>query len=148
MHLHFQAGTKREFPIYNDFPSLKNRFARFSGTGSPFLIINDGVRTFYVLEGDNPEVLADTFTQKFCNEGKEPNLNILTWRENNRWTICIFKRKRHRPTQFYEERDAQLLVSPAAVEMAGLVVTPRLDDFEKITQADLVDIYTQVIDKE
>jgi hypothetical protein len=147
MHLHFQAGIKQEFPIYNNFSTLKNRFARVSEDVS-FFIINDGVRMFYVLEGDDSEILANSFTRKFCTEGKEPNLNILTWWENNRWTICIFKRKQHRPSQFYEKGDAQILVSPATVEMAGLVVTPCLAGFEKISKADLYDIYKQVIDKE
>jgi len=145
MHLHFQAGTKQEFPIYNDFATLKKRFACTPTTDSRSLMIRDGVRTFYVLQGDNPENLADSFTQEFCHAGKEPNLNVLVWYGNKQWTICVFERKQHRPAQFYEKGDAQLLISPAAVEMAGLFITPRLTDFEKISKADLCDIYNQVV---
>jgi galactose-1-phosphate uridylyltransferase len=146
MHLHFQAGVKQEFPIYNDFATLKNRFSCTPETSSLPFIIKDGIRTFYVLEGNNPEALVDLFTQEFCHEDKEPNLNILAWSENNRWTVCIFKRKQHRPSQFYEEGDAQILISPATIEMAGLFITPRLIDFETVNKADLCDIYKQVIE--
>ena len=145
MHLHFQAGIKHEFPIHNNFAALKNRFTYISKTNFQSQMIKDGIRTFYVLEGDNPEVLANLFAREFCHEGKEPNLNILAWSENKHWTICIFKRKQHRPSQFYEEGDLQILVSPAAVEMAGLLITPRLTDFEKINKTNLCDIYKQVI---
>ena len=150
MHLHFQAGPKQEFPLYNDFIAIKERY----GTNSQAFIIKDGLRVFHILEGTDSNVLSDTFNRLTLNIvpqsddiSQEPNLNILLWFENNHWIICIFRRKKHRPTQFYEEGDKQILISPAAVEMAGLLITPRIADFEKITKKDLFDIYGQVIEE-
>ena len=136
MHLHFQAVPKQEFPLYNDFALL-------APTLSAPQLIKDGLRVFRVLTSDNPEELTALFDSQY-NKGKEPNVNILVWFENNRWTICIFERKQHRPSQFYAEGEEHLLVSPAAVEMAGLLITPRLADFEKISKDDLRNIYEQV----
>ena len=150
MHLHFQAGPKHEFPLYNDFTAIKERH----GIDSQSPMIKDGLRTFHVLEGTDSNELLEKFnglTSNFVSEfddiSQEPNLNILLWFENNHWTICIFRRKEHRPTQFYEEGDKQILISPAAVEMAGLLISPRVTDFEKITKNDLLDIYKQVIEE-
>ena len=150
-HLHFQAGPKQEFPLYNDFSVLKNRFgtlsdASFSHFKSALqpLIIKDGLRIFCVLESDDPDELFAFFDLQY-NKGKEPNVNVLVWFENGHWTICVFERKKHRPLQYYVEGEKQLLISPGAVEMAGLFVTPRLVDFEKITKQDLCDICEQVI---
>ncbi|MCL2650892.1 MAG: DUF4922 domain-containing protein [Candidatus Azobacteroides sp.] len=149
MHLHFQAGPKQEFPLYNDFNVLKNRFGILSDTFLPRFkfvrhsLIKDGLRIFHVFEGNNPDELSAFFDLQY-NKGKEPNVNVLLWFEHDHWTICIFERKQHRPSQYYAEGEKQLLISPAAVEMAGLFVIPRLVDFEKISKEDLCDIYEQV----
>ncbi len=144
MHLHFQAGIKQEFPLYNDFPILRNNFAIPYQPGLQLSKIKDSLRIFYILEGNDLNVLDKTFNLFFCNEDKEPNLNILLWFENNQWTVCVFKRKQHRPSQFYAEGTQQILISPAAVEMAGLFVTPRPEDFEKTSKEDLMSICEQV----
>ncbi len=137
MHLHFQAGPKQEFPLYTDWDRLSHSKSESQ------LLIKDGVRIFRVLKGDDPEELTALFDMQY-DKGTEPNVNVLVWFENNSWTICIFERKQHRPAQYYAEGEKRLLISPAAVEMAGLFVTPRLTDFEKISKEDLCDIYEQV----
>jgi hypothetical protein len=41
-------------------------------------------------------------------------------------------------------RGEQLLVSPGALDMAGLLVTPRKEDFDRITESDITKIYKEV----
>ncbi len=138
-HLHFQAGLKTEIPLYNDFIFLKKNMKSIDNN---LFKINDELRTFFVLESDDLMKLSDIFYQRYP---REPLLNILVWYENDRWTCCVFERKQHRPKQYFAEGESQILVSPATVEMAGLIITPRLTDFEKITKADLIDIFGQVV---
>jgi hypothetical protein len=71
-------------------------------------------------------------------------MNILSRYENGQWTVALFPRQRQRPQQFYAEGTEQILISPASVEMAGLVILPRREDFDKLTHDDLTDIYGQV----
>ena len=50
----------------------------------------------------------------------------------------------HRPSHFFAEGNEQLLISPGAVDMGGVIITPRKEDFDKITKEDIVSIYKQV----
>ena len=58
--------------------------------------------------------------------------------------IHLFPRKLHRPSQFFAEGDAQILISPASVDFGGVFILPRKEDFDKITTADIVSVFEQV----
>ncbi len=141
-HLHFQAGLKSEFPLFRDILSLKNKYGRLI---SDFIYeIKDGLRTCFLLEGDDISELITSFEKQFVSQQGEPDLNVLLWYDSVSWKVCVFERKQHRPRQYFREGEDQILISPATVEMSGLIVTPRLSDFEKLTRADLIDIFGQV----
>lgn len=71
-------------------------------------------------------------------------LNVLCYWKNDRWYIHLFPRKLHRPSQFFAEGDAQILLSPASVDFGGVFITPRKEDFDKINAEDIADIFSQV----
>jgi hypothetical protein len=126
-HFHFQAGNKGFLPIENDrnWPNA--------------------VR----IESKNKQEMLDRFQQTFDNlplqaDDTEPMLNILTWYENGTWTTYLFPRKKHRPACYFAEDDANLLISPAAVDMGGVFITPLEKDFEKIAAEDVAEILYQV----
>ncbi len=50
----------------------------------------------------------------------------------------------HRPVRFFVEGKDQLLISPASVDLGGVVITPREEDFRKIKSGDISDIFRQV----
>lgn len=62
----------------------------------------------------------------------EPQMNILAWMENDVMLSVIIPRSKHRPECYYAEGESQCLVSPGAVDMAGLIITPRQEDYEKL----------------
>lgn len=65
----------------------------------------------------------------------EPRYNMFAWRNNNGlFTAAYFPRAEHRPSCYYAEGNAQILVSPGALDMGGLIVTPREEDFNKIDE--------------
>jgi hypothetical protein len=71
-------------------------------------------------------------------------VNVLCSWDKGKWTIHLFPRKAHRPTQFFATGRDQLLISPGSVDLGGVFVTPRKEDFDKITQADIINIMEQV----
>jgi hypothetical protein len=59
-------------------------------------------------------------------------MNLLGSYEENRWVILIFPRARHRPAVYDLEGEAQILITPASVEMGGLFITPMEKDFRAL----------------
>ena len=68
----------------------------------------------------------------------EPRLNIVAWRDGEAYVSVIIPRGKHRPACYYDEGEAQLLVSPGALDMAGLVIVPREKDFNKLSEKQAV----------
>ncbi|MDR1369758.1 MAG: DUF4922 domain-containing protein [Dysgonamonadaceae bacterium] len=126
-HFHFQAGNKGFLPIEND----------------------PGWEHLIRIESENKQDILDRFQQHYDalplqSDDTEPMLNILTWYGNSKWTSCIFPRKKHRPACYSAEGDANLLISPASVDMGGVFITPLEKDFEKITAEDIARILDEV----
>jgi hypothetical protein len=81
----------------------------------------------------------------------EPLLNLLVWYDAphhhaphddaGRWTACLFPRATHRPACYY---DGTLIVSPASLDMAGLLVFPFQEHFESLTPQDAAQVYAEV----
>lgn len=65
----------------------------------------------------------------------EPMLNIVAWRHQGCYLSVVFPRHKHRPDCYYAGGEGQMMVSPGALDMAGLIITPRQNDFERITPA-------------
>jgi hypothetical protein len=65
-------------------------------------------------------------------------------RDGGRWTVIVFPRDKHRPDRYFAEGDAKLTVSPAAIDLAGVLVVPQPDHFTKITSRDVEEIYAEV----
>ena len=74
----------------------------------------------------------------------EPMMNVLVWKEQKNWIVCIFPRNKHRPSCYTAEGDTNILISPASVDMGGVFITPQEKDFEKITANDIADILGEV----
>jgi hypothetical protein len=84
------------------------------------------------------------FLESSLPSSEEPLMNILTWQSAGKWIILIFPRKMHRPWQYFETGDRQILLSPASIDMGGVLIIPRKEDYEKITRSDIEDIFKQV----
>lgn len=74
----------------------------------------------------------------------EPMLNMLCWYDSGTWYIVIFARAKHRPSCYDSEGDANILLSPASVDMGGVFITPLEKDFNKIKAADIEKILDEV----
>ena len=148
-HLHFQAGNRGFLSIEDDYKTIESKFGEkiVASLDIDIININDTLRRFIVLESDNKEAIEKvfgliySFTKELAN-GDEPMLNILSWYHKG-WRVMIFPRDKHRPWQFFEEGEKNILLSPASVDLGGTLITPLEKDFLKITKEDISDILNQ-----
>src|SRR5665648_220078 len=149
-HLRFQAGIKGFLPIEVDFPNNKcckevRRIGNVTISNWP-----DYQREIITLKSKDKDNLIECFNQIYSKlqilqpDEVEQMLNILALFEQGDWVIHIFPRTLHRPSQYFETEEKQLILSPASVDMGGVLITPREEDFIKITKEDVKDIFQQI----
>ena len=71
-------------------------------------------------------------------------MNIAGFREERKWRLLIFPRRKHRPDAFFREGEARIVVSPGLIDMGGVLVTPMEKDFERLDAAAVEAIYGEV----
>jgi len=149
-HFHFQAGIKGFMPIEKDFLHGTNTEIIKESNGVKTLRWNHYIRntiSFHGQDQDTIRSLFESFYEQFSDfqqNEEEPMLNILAYYEPTGWTVHIFPRKLHRPVQYFEKEEKQIILSPASVDMGGVLITPREEDYEKLTKSDVEDILQQV----
>lgn len=149
-HMHFQAGTKDFLPLVNDYKRLKRTHTDLLSDNGKTQVyrLKNYLRTVYAIESVDLESTKHAFeslTLTLSNgEGTEPMLNIVCTYENDHWTVFVIPRKAFRPLQYTAPENEQLLISPATVEMCGILITPVEAHFERITKNDIESIFEQV----
>lgn len=150
-HLHFQAGNLGFLPIEKDFDSIVSKYGKkIEGYKNvEVTAVDDTLRRFIVLESESAEAMNDVFQKihKFGEElenGEAPMLNLLSYYVDGKYRAFVFIRGLHRPWQFFEEGEKNILLSPASVDMGGTMITPLEKDFNNITKEDIVDIFKQI----
>jgi ATP adenylyltransferase/5',5'''-P-1,P-4-tetraphosphate phosphorylase II len=149
-HFHFQAGSKGFMPIEKDFhtPGLANLIR--NKFGLQVFGWKGYLRGIVSFQSGNKQLIEQNFNQIYQNlsrlqpQEKEPMLNILAYVEEGKFIVHVFPRVLHRPKQYFESGSEQILLSPASVDMGGVFITPREEDFDKISQVDVADILGQV----
>ena len=74
-----------------------------------------------------------------CANNVEPDVNILGWRqegapgEGDQVVFVVFPRRKHRPDCYFASGKHQFIISPGSIDMGGLLITPREEDYEKLT---------------
>ena len=77
-------------------------------------------------------------------EDGEPMLNVLCSYSDGEWIITVFPRKKHRPSCYGTDGDDKILISPASVDMGGVLAVPLEKDFEKIGETEITMIFDEV----
>ena len=152
-HLHFQAGTKNFMPIENDIQQLKIDFGKIIQEDEFITtsFIDDGFRRLILIESTEHKMIEKSFGKIFEEYKKlavavsEPMMNILcTYNSVFGWSVIIFLRSKHRPEYFYKNDPDRILISPAAIDLGGVVITPREEDFIRIDKELLQQIFREV----
>ena len=64
--------------------------------------------------------------------------------ENERLIVLLIPRSKHRPDCYFAQGEAQYLISPGALDMAGVLVTARPEDFERMDAQKIKEIIQEV----
>lgn len=156
-HFHFQAVKQSDVPVIQQWERLMETAVREteiktenSNTYSSFQITSYICPIQVFICNHSTDILPEMINQYLeslpLHEGEsEPRYNLFAWQDKQRgFTMAYFPREEHRPACYTATRGEQLLVSPGALDMAGLLVTPRKEDFDRITESDITKIYKEV----
>ena len=157
-HAHFQAGNKGFLPLEKEW---KNHITE--KISDNLFAINYGFPAF-VITASQPhereekdghseaislfEKIYDALTVN--NDETEPMMNVLAWYETSTTggegtvVVVVIPRAKHRPDCYFAEGDENILISPAAVDLGGVFITPLEKDFEKITDKNVAEILGEV----
>jgi len=148
-HFHFQAGNKGFMPIEQDFETpLKTLL--FEENGSTIHSMDSYLRQVLVFSGADTNWLETQLEKaiavlgRFEPEHQEPMMNILASWNHDHWRVFLFPRKVHRPWQFFADGPEKIMLSPAAVDLGGVLIIPRQEDFDKLDLETSRDILGQV----
>lgn len=138
-HLHFQAGTSGVLPLQTNWQRLSRNLTDVISLNDEekISVLRDFLVPAFVIiskSEDSDEELFHRLYRSMPMRGdeSEPMMNIIAWRKGDEFISVVIPREKHRPDAYFAEGEAQMMVSPGALDMAGLIITPREEDFSKI----------------
>lgn len=156
-HLHFQAVPSGQMPIEREIDGRKGFtpvVPRTRTADVPVLRVAGLGREVILIEADDAPSMASAFrvyarglaeaSVPPGGPGEEPMLNAAASFDGKTWRLLVFPRRAHRPEAFYRNGDGRVLVSPAVMEMAGIIVTPAERDFDRLDAAAIESLYREV----
>ena len=121
-HLHLQAG-KWDMPL-----PMGDAYRAYH---LPCAEASDDFRTLYdslpIVDGED-----------------EPRMNVVAYRSGEHVSLIVIPRRAHRPHCYAAEGRSKYLISPGTLDMCGLIITPRLEDYERLTATRALDILCEV----
>lgn len=140
-HLHFQAGTSGILPLQANWQRLSRNLTDIISLNDDekIALIHDFVVPAFVIiskSEDSDEALFQRLYKSMPvrSDETEPMMNIIAWRKGDEYISVVIPREKHRPEAYFAEGDAQMMASPGALDMSGLIITPREEDFRKLTE--------------
>lgn len=149
-HFHFQAGNKGFMPIEMEFETIPSRIIYQENSGSTIHAMESCMRNVLVFSSPDQSWIKNNIDKAldvlsdFEPDQPEPMINILTTWNTDHWRIFLFPRNTHRPWQFFAEGNDKIMLSPAAVDLGGVLIIPRKEDFDKLDLKTSFDIFGQV----
>ncbi len=164
-HCHLQAGERGYLPIERDWKLYENKMTKLypltsqqemnleeqgHSEGCGLYLLNSWVCPVFVIRSQPNE--SDAVLCKRLYESLptlpdewEPRMNAICWRQKGSATrqeeliTLIFPRKLHRPACYPNP-----MISPGALDMGGLIITPHEKDFRSLTGNQAADILREV----
>jgi len=149
-HHHFQVCPAGMIPAEKAWEAGERDVLHTDREGLAFGVLRLPGRNALFMEGSVPEVLEAFLKRLIGTMGEvlggaeEPMLNLICTQKEGWWRLLLFPRRKHRPDAYYREGEESVLVTPGAVEMGGLLITIREEDFLKMTPALAEEIYRDV----
>lgn len=134
-HFHFQAVERERLPLLQHPES------------APFLIYSHQSADREDMErwfGNLAQQLLLRQQSAYAEAADEPEarMNLLCTYADGSWCAVVIPRRAHRP-DFYGDGEKQHLLSPASVDLSGVVVVPSPRDYSAITPDILEKMFAQ-----
>ena len=140
-HLHFQAGSSGILPLQANWQRLSRNLTDIISLNDEekIAVVRDFIVPAFVIISKSEESDETLFHRLYKSmpmrgDETEPMMNIIAWRKGDEYISVVIPREKHRPEAYFAEGDAQVMVSPGALDMSGLIITPREEDFHKLTE--------------
>ncbi len=147
-HMHFQGGNKGFLPVEYNYGKLEKTLL-VDAEGVKVFSVENYMRGIMAIEATDKLAAVAQFRRLYSllevKEGEwEPMLNLLAWtvKEGDavKYVALVYLREKHRPSHYFAEGDANILLSPASVDMGGVFITPLEKDFNKVSEKELTEI--------
>jgi hypothetical protein len=149
-HFHFQAVPSGRMPMEKEIEE-KRKLTLIAQRDDVALYLAKGMgREAVIIEGGSPAAVGAAFKallnalKRVLSAHEEPMINVIGLYGARTWRLVVFPRRKHRPDAFFRTGDARVAVSPAVVEMGGILVTPFARDFERLDGTAIEAIYKEV----
>ena len=148
-HAHFQAAGKGHLPLEQEWDEVECRPLHCM-EGATLSYMNRALNPALRIDATNKASAVMLFERVLhtmeTREGEvEPRLNLLTWRKGDQWVVWLFPRNRHRPDCYREEDELyRRMISPGCIDMAGLIIAARENDYNRLDAEELAQILREV----
>jgi len=149
-HLHFQVCPSNILPIEALAGNETKRILKTTDNAVSVWTLSSCGRQILVIESkDKKEMelavgLLLRAMRRTLAVTDEPMVNVLCSFADGRWQMIIFPRSKHRPDVYYREGGDQVLISPAAVDLGGVIITPLEKDFVSVDAKIVEGIFKEV----
>jgi SpoIID/LytB domain protein len=148
-HAHFQAGTSGILPLQMSWQRLSRNLTKLVSLNEDedISLIDDYPCAALLIRSRSQygdEQLFRRLYEALPAMEPEPMMNIISWRTDDVFLSVVFPRAKHRPDCYYKEGNEQFIISPGALDMAGLIITPREEDFKRLTPETALDIFSEM----
>ena len=154
-HLHFQAYPAGGIPLV---PQVQLAIAAGMGLSQVSDMHGKGAcfagevdcRGVFICRSADPAALEEsliravTHLKHMTRAQDEPLVNILIAADGPDLIGILLPRKAHRPVCYFKDDGDRMLVSPGAVDVGGLLVLPRREDYERMTREQVLGIFSEV----
>jgi len=131
-HLHFQACTSEGVPLFEQtaIDSGKDQVKPQTVWGRNMLVC------CFRQAGQAKQRIQSIISalKDITGENTEPMINIAALYRDGRYIISIFPRAKHRSSCYYADPQNQISISPAAMEMAGIIVVANTGHFDRVDE--------------
>ena len=139
-HLHLQAGIGEGLPLIEYTKTIPDADKQPCQAIAPF-----GYMVYLIRDAEQSDTFDRLYAMLPLPEGEyEPRMNVVAYRHGEQVHLIVIPRQAHRPHCYSAEGDAKFLISPGTLDMCGLIITPRPEDYERLTTAQALDILCEV----
>lgn len=151
-HAHLQAVKEVDIPLFGEW---WNRIGGALETvkeygGATLCYSQSYIVPVFIIESSDISASIHLFDSlkaalPISDDETEPRMNIITvYREDKGWVTVVVPRASHRPASYFADGEAQRLISPGLLDMVGVMIAPRPEDFEGITSDEARGILREV----